>query len=246
MPIQTAPTEFVADGRRLRGVFVASPQLMPAVLLVHGWDSDQAHYEARADRIAALGCACLAFDLRGHGSQSSQHHRVSRADNLRDVLAAYDLLVRQDGVDPRSIAMVGTSYGGYLAAIACSLRPVRWLALRVPALYPDDQWSLPKERLDRKAVAQYRQEVRAADANRALAACAVFTGDALVVQSELDDVVAPPAIASYVAAFQRARSLTYRCIAGADHALSGQDSQDAYDALFTSWLTEMLLHWRSE
>ena len=42
---------------------------------------------------------------------------------------------------------VGSSYGGYLAAILTTLRPVRWLALRVPALYQDEGWDVPKKQL---------------------------------------------------------------------------------------------------
>ena len=70
--------------------------------------------------------------------------------NLRDVLAAYDELVSHPMVDERSIAVDGSSYGGYLAAILTTLRPVRWLALRVPALYQDGGWDLPKKQLRKK------------------------------------------------------------------------------------------------
>ena len=69
---------------------------------------------------------------------SVQYERVSREDNLHDVLAAYDLLRGQPAVDDQAIAVVGSSYGGYLAAILTSRRRVRWLGLRAPALYWDE------------------------------------------------------------------------------------------------------------
>ena len=87
---------------------------------------------------------------------TSQRESVSREDNLRDVLAAYDVLVGHPAVDPGAIAIVGSSYGGYLAAIASALRPVRWLALRVPALYKDADWDMPKGQLNRDELAAYR------------------------------------------------------------------------------------------
>jgi dienelactone hydrolase len=65
---------------------------------------------------------------------------VSREESLRDILAAYDFLAAQPNVDSDSIAVVGSSYGGYLAALLTALRPVKWLALRVPALYKDSEW----------------------------------------------------------------------------------------------------------
>src|SRR5215207_9285908 len=101
----------------------------------------------RGREIAALGCVCLTFNLRGHAETEPQHDTVTREDNLRDLLAAYDLLTGHSLVDKSSIAVVGSRYGAYLAAILTELRPVRWLALRVQALYRDEDWSLPKQQL---------------------------------------------------------------------------------------------------
>ena len=75
--------------------------LIPGVLFVHGWGGSQQQYLARAREVAALGCICLTFDLRGHARTQSRYETVSREDNLRDVLAAHDVLVAQRGVDRR-------------------------------------------------------------------------------------------------------------------------------------------------
>jgi len=48
----------------------------------------------------------MTFDLRGHGRDCAQRDKVSRADNLEDVLAAYDALAGWPGVDRSAIAMV--------------------------------------------------------------------------------------------------------------------------------------------
>ena len=216
----TRRSEIGVDGQRIAGTLVVPATLIPGVLFVHGWGGSQEHYLARAREIAALGCICLTFDLRGHARTEPQHETVSREDNLRDLVAAYDVLARHPAVDADAIAVVGSSYGGYLATILSSARPVRWLGLRVPALYKDEDWDLPKRRLDREELAAYRRRpVDAAD-NRALGACAAFRGDVLIVESEHDDVVPHQVIANYLAAFAQAHSLTYRVIEGADHGLS--------------------------
>ena len=183
----------------------------------------------------------LTFDLRGHARSDGRNDTVSREDNLRDVLAAYDALVARPGVDRDAIAAVGSSYGGYLAAILTSLRPVRWLGLRVPALYKDEGWARPKRSLDREELAAYRRRHVRPEEDRALAACAAFEGDVLLVESEHDEVVPHPAVASYRAAFGKARSLTYRVIEGADHGLSEGRWQRAYTTLLVHWATEMVL-----
>jgi pimeloyl-ACP methyl ester carboxylesterase len=230
-------------GRRLRlpGTLVAPAAQVPGVLFVQGWGSGQEQYLARARQVAALGCHCLTFEPRGVARDHPEHETVTREDNLSDVLAAYDLLAGRRPVDRAAIGVVGASYGAYLAAVLASLRPVRWLALRAPALYRDEDWASPKRRLDRDELAAYRRRPLEPEANRALRACAAFAGDVLVVESERDEVVPHPAVANYLAAFGKARSLTYRVIAGADHALSEAAWQDAYTALLVDWATEMVL-----
>ena len=233
--------EIQVDGRRLPGTLVAPATTVPGVLFVQGWGSGQDVYLPRAREIAALGCLCLTFEPRGVARGDPRHETVSREDNLRDVVAAYDLLADRPGVDASAIGVVGASYGAYLAAILTSLRPVRWLALRVPALYKDEDWGEPKRRLDRDELAAYRRRPLDPEENRALRACAAFRGDVLVVESERDDVVPHPAIANYIAAFGQAHSLTYRVIAGADHGLSEKPWQQAYTSLLVNWATEMVL-----
>jgi len=134
--------EITVDASHIAGTFVTPGTLIPGVLFVHGWGGSQEQYLARARDVAALGCVCLTFDLRGHAQTRLQFETVSRADNLQDVLSAYDTLVRRRHVDPAAIAVVGSSYGGYLASILSSMRAVKWLALRAPALYIDSGWEV--------------------------------------------------------------------------------------------------------
>ena len=182
---------------------------------------------SRARQVAALGCVCLTFDLSGHGATHSQWTTVSREMNFHDVLAAYDLLASRTEVDGSAMAVVGSSYGGYLGAILTAERPVRWLAMRVPALYYDDGWELPKQELhDDFDLSSYRQHRTAAVENRALRACAAFPGDVLLVESEHDEIVPHPAIQSYREACAPCCSLSHEVIQGADHGLTDPRHQD--------------------
>ena len=233
--------EIAVDDQTVVGTLVVPSTVVPGVLYVHGWGASQEQYVARAREIAALGCVCLTFDLRGHARDSEQYESVTREDNLRDVLAAYDRLASQPLVDKSAIAVVGSSYGAYLSAILTSLRPVRWLALRVPALYKDEDWALPKQQLKKYGLDAFRRRLVSPDENRALRVCAAFEGDVLVVESERDDIIPHPVIANYLAAFEKAHSLTYRVIEGADHGLSEEPWQQAFTTLLVNWATEMVL-----
>ena len=122
------------DGRGIPGTLVAPATAIPGMLFVQGWGSSQDVYLPRARQIAALGCIGLTFEPRGVARDDPRHELVSREDNLRDLVAAYDVLASQPGVDPAAIGVGGSSYGAYLAAILTSLRPGKWLGLRAPAL----------------------------------------------------------------------------------------------------------------
>src|SRR3954451_19545430 len=137
MTTRDSPVEIPVDGQRIPGTLVMPATAVPGFLFVQGWGSGQEAYLARAREIAALGCVSRTFEPRGVSRYHLEHETVTREENLRDLLAAYDVLAGQPAVDASAIGVVGSSYGGYLAAVLSSLRPVRWLALRVPALYKD-------------------------------------------------------------------------------------------------------------
>ena len=206
MQIKLDEIRIDAGPQPLGGTLMAPAQALPGVLFVHGWGGSQTQDLARAREAAGLGSVCLTFDLRGHEGDAVLARRVTREDNLSDLLGAYDWLARQPNVDSASIGVVGISYGGYLAAILSAMRHVRWLSLRSPALYKDENWALPKLELHLDAdLPAYRRRRVAWQENRALRACAEFAGDVLIVEAEHDDIVPHAVIENYVAAFTQAR-----------------------------------------
>ena len=241
MTARSEKTSIAVDSERMEATFLSPKAKVPGVLFAHGWGGSQQRDLLRAKGIAGLGCVCLTFDLRGHAGAQARLAQVSREDNLRDLLAAYDRLLAHPAIDTEAIAVVGTSYGGYLAAILTSLRPVRWLALRAPAVYRDSGWLTPKRELDKADLARYRSRPIPVEENRALRACAAFRGDVLIVESEHDEHVPHATIMSYRSAFQSTHSLTHRIIDGADHALSEEVCRDAYTSLLVDWVTEMVV-----
>jgi uncharacterized protein len=216
-----------ADGRR-----------RPALVVVHGWGSTQRRSIGEARESVAAGFVCLTFNLRGHARTREQRDTVTRAQNLRDLIAAYDVLVARDEVDVSSISVVGTSYGGYLATLLPNERKVRRLALRAPALYKDDDFDRPKRQLnlDSDLPAYRRRRLEPAE-NRALRAAARFEGDVLIVESEDDTVIPHAVIDNYVRAFRAACTTQYQLLAHADHGLSGLAARRAWSALLMRWLT---------
>jgi dienelactone hydrolase len=215
MGTSSTKIELVIEDEHLAGTFLAPESKVPGVLFVHGWGGSQERDLDRARGIAA--------------------------ENLHDIVCAYDKLAQHPAIDTNAIAVVGTSYGAYLSTILTTLRPVKWLSLRVPSLYRDEQWTIPKRRLNREDLAVYRGSPVLPEENRALAACAAFTGDVLIVESEHDHLVPHATIMSYRAAFANSHSLTHRVVDGADHALSEKTAQQAYTSILVNWITEMVV-----
>jgi pimeloyl-ACP methyl ester carboxylesterase len=204
------------------------------IVFVHGWDGCKEQHAECIDEVVANGFACLAFDLRGHQGTCELHDQVDRADNLRDLLRMYDWLADQ-GID--RIGLIGVSYGAYLAALATEVRPVRWLVLRAPALYPDRGWHRPKDELGELVdLRKYREQVHAPEDSESLAACAGFEGHALIVESGCDEVIPHPVILSYAQAFLSAKSMTCTTIDGADHELSETRHRLAFARMVGDWL----------
>jgi dienelactone hydrolase len=241
MTTSSEAIEITVDNGKVAGTVLAPEAKIPGVLFVHGWGGSQESDLIRAKRIAALGCICLTFDLRGHGGTLAQQQTVSRADNLNDVIAAYDVLANNPDIDPSAIAVMGNSYGAYLATLLSTRRAVKWLALSVPALYRDTQWELPKRALNKADLAEYRNTPVVSSENRALAACTQFEGDVLLIEAEHDHLIPHETIMNYRRAFDQAHSLTHRIIDGADHALSGESCQQAYTSILSAWAMEMII-----
>lgn len=239
MTVRNEAVDIAVDGQVICGTLFIPSKAVGRVLFAHGWGGNQQQYLSRACAVAELNYLCLTFDLRGHARHEEQRDTVSRADNLLDLLAAYDLLAAQPGVDSSTIGLVGSSYGAYLAAIMTSLRPVHWLALRAPALYKDADWEVPKVQLHQDPdFVDYRRRPAGPENNRVLRACAAFKGDVLIVESELDNTMPHQVIENYRAACKAARSVTYRLIKGADHGLSEAAWQQESTAYLVDWLKE--------
>lgn len=242
--IITKHISFKINGQRLAGtLFFPNKSLgNPALLFIHGWESNQDRYFERATQLSKVGFIVLTFDLRGHGDSPGKIKLLPISKHLDDVLAAYDFLVSQKSVAPTKIGVIGASYGGYLASILTAKRPVKWLVLRAPAIYKDSHFQFPKAQLNEQEVKKYRLAKVHTKTNLALKSLTQFKGDVLIVESEHDTSVPHQTIQNYLQSLKSAKSITHIVIEKADHSLTKPLWQKKFIQIVSRWFKTQLRH----
>ena len=197
-----------------------------AILFVHGQGGSQESYKHRAEiASASLGAICLTFNLTGHGEPSVNSEKYSVCEHLNDVIAAYDYLASNPLVDRKRTGVCGASYGGYLAALLTPHRYMRRLILRAPSLAVDHDLSNP---MSATPDAQYEFD--------SLKALAGYSGEILIIQSELDEVIPESHISAYLRSNRHARKVV---IPEAMHALTNPAWDKQFIRYIVDWFSGM-------
>lgn len=219
----------------------------PAVLFVHGWKSDEKGYFKPAEAVERLGYTCLTINLRGHGTSDGDMEQLTLSDHLDDVTASYDFLADKTGVDANPIHVVGSSYGGYLAALLTSRRILASLVMRAPALYKDGDFDSTKGQREAShspwagPPASGPSPVREWRYNRALRPIADFPGKILLIESQNDRIIPHSVIELYIRAAgssNRRDMLTYVVLEGAGHTLTEPRWDQRFIDLLVDWFAK--------
>lgn len=107
----------------LPGWFIPSPEgaSAPAVILVHGWESNRGRVLPNARFLHDIGFHVLAFDVRGHGENPAEQLPISGAEFASDTGAAVAWLAARP--DVARIGVLGHSMGAVGAILAAAENP---------------------------------------------------------------------------------------------------------------------------
>lgn len=209
----------------------------PTILFIPGWTSERGRSTQYATALCELGYKCVTADLRGHGTSEGDRNESTNEDFLTDVLAFYDHTAELEDVDASDVAAVGSSFGGYLVAMLAGERRLKNLVLRAPADYAVETFHVKKRQTssDDPRVAAWRKQKRAPGATQATKALAGFTGNVLVIESELDERIPHQTIENYLACISDPSRLTHIVIPGAPHSIPEGPWRDKVEKILIDW-----------
>lgn len=162
--VSERPVNFGSRGIQLNGtLFMPSDaskgHRLPGAVMCHGYGGDQVAFENSARALASEGIIALTFDFRGHGSSGG----TLDGSIVNDVIDAWDFLLSQPEVDPKSMGLIGHSMGAFSAILAAGkLKKARVLvALACPGEFKNkvvrnpDHFVHPLLRLIARSIFQY-------------------------------------------------------------------------------------------
>ncbi|MGH3999136.1 MAG: alpha/beta hydrolase [Pseudonocardiaceae bacterium] len=109
---------------RLAGTVVLPKRPDRAIVLVHGAGVDREEggfFTRLAQGLGKVGVASLRYDLRGHGESGGRQEEVTLSAHLNDIRVAVAQVREATGVS--DISLLGTSFGGGLAAYYAAKQP---------------------------------------------------------------------------------------------------------------------------
>jgi len=113
---------FQSDGLKLAGI-VHTPENLrpgerrPAFVVLHGFGGNKdGHGQiVMAEQLTRWGYVTMRIDFRGCGESEGEHGRILCLDQVADTSNAVTYMASRRDVDPRRVALVGSSFGAAVA-----------------------------------------------------------------------------------------------------------------------------------
>jgi dipeptidyl aminopeptidase/acylaminoacyl peptidase len=129
-----ATINITAGNAGIGSVSVSAGRGIPVIVSVHGGPEGQERpaFSSIYQYFLSRGYGILATNVRGSTGYGKTFTHLDdvrkREDSVKDLAAAAEWLKTQGGADPRRIAVMGGSYGGYMTLAAITLYPELWAA----------------------------------------------------------------------------------------------------------------------
>lgn len=191
----------------------------PTAVLLHGVPGVEKNLDI-AYALRDSGWNCLYFHYRGSWGSEGDY---SFSGALDDVTAATDWVLEQPSVDPKRLAIVGNSFGGYLAFAATAADTRLKATVSISPLVDPTTVTLSPEifnefanMLNGVSAEELKAQWLALPAIQTMAAA--LSSRAMLLITADEDELFPPS--HYEALAADVESMDWRRISGADHVFS--------------------------
>ena len=152
--VRTKEVTYEYDGTKLKGLLVwddSATGKRPGVLVFHEWWGLDDYAKKRAEQLAGMGYVAFAADMYGEGKVTEHPQDAGKMANAvrankqtwqGRARAAYDVLSKNENVDPARIAAIGYCFGGStaleLAYSGADLKAVSTFHAALPTPTPEE------------------------------------------------------------------------------------------------------------
>lgn len=192
------------DGYSVGADFYQGKNTDKILLTLIGWTSSKKTYGELLDAIVKnTGMSVLVFDYSGHGDSAVDVMQTTSAQHLAETKSVFDWL--KSNYPKSQIAVMGSSYGGHLAAQLTKSREFNQLILRAPAIYKPSELNTLNGVINSDegwaAKDAYRKDAKQIAKHPLITGASNFKGKTLVVVHENDEVVNKTVTDAYIKAF---------------------------------------------
>lgn len=196
--------------------------------------SKKSNHDFMARITNATGVSALVVDLSGHGESPFDIDDTTPAQHLLEATKAYDWVRTQH---PNStIHVMGTSYGGFIAAYLTRFREVEKLVLRTPAIYEPSMFYTEHRNIDKILVREYRHDSEALRRHPLFAQPALGNPSALLVIHGNDSSIPAQTTDVYGDIFQATRYVADGFVHAFRDPSNPRDHMEEYYRIITDWI----------
>lgn len=230
------PVEFTVGEDTLRGsLFIPDGKgPFPGVIFFHGSGSTGEMLFEAAERIAGKGILAFMFHFRGCGMSDGNFEEQTLEMGLEDAKAGLKFFLSTDELDKNRVGLVGSSFGGWLAAMVCLDFDFKSVLLSVPAAFaPFRMSTLHTEDSD---VLEKNFE-----ASESYQKIAKFKNKLLIVQSEQDDVLPVGMVERYLEVAKNANKVEHLMLKDTKHRIRlFPEAKNVWLEKLTNWFLHTL------
>ncbi len=198
--------------------------------------SKKSNFDFMAKLVDMTGMSALVVDFSGHGESPFDVDDTTPAQHLLEATKAYDWI--HDNYADSDIYVMGTSYGGFIAACLSRFRSVEKLILRTPAIYEPSSFYTEHRLIDKILVREYRKNIESLEKHPIFLQPPVKNVSTLLVVHGEDKSVPTETTNVYASAFDAQVYVAKGFAHAFRDPANPQEGVPAYYDALASWLNQ--------